>query len=168
MPSPLAKKSVPEILYHYTSQRGLLGIVEKKKLWATHIRYLNDSREFEHARDLAKVHLEREIGSGKYMRAKFAEKALAQLDGALDIHTPFTVYVTSFTAQRDQLSQWRAYCPSEGGFSLGFKVGELLKAVERRSMELDLAFVPCLYDEEEQNALISELLSIALICLSDA
>jgi hypothetical protein len=33
------------LLYHYTDQKGLLGILESKQLWATHYRYLNDTSE---------------------------------------------------------------------------------------------------------------------------
>ena len=35
----------PELLYHYTTQKGLLGILKDKCIWATHIRYLNDTSE---------------------------------------------------------------------------------------------------------------------------
>ncbi len=161
IPPSLARRTPPEVLYHYTSQRGLLGIVEKKRMWATHIRYLNDSQEFEHALDLAKKLLKKERDSGQTKRSRFGAKALEQLDGSLDIHTPFTVYVTSFTEQGNQLSQWRAYCPPEGGFSLSFSVSKLRAATEKRSNEFDLAFIPCLYEESEQHALIAELISTA-------
>ena len=35
----------PTILWHYTNLAGLIGIVERRKLWATDLRYLNDSTE---------------------------------------------------------------------------------------------------------------------------
>jgi hypothetical protein len=35
----------PELLYHYTNQMGLLGILKDKCIWATHLRYLNDTSE---------------------------------------------------------------------------------------------------------------------------
>jgi len=35
----------PKLLYHYTTQEGLLGILEKASIWATHYRYLNDASE---------------------------------------------------------------------------------------------------------------------------
>ena len=41
-------------LYHYTSQKGLLGILKDQKIWATHVQYLNDSTEFHFAIDLAR------------------------------------------------------------------------------------------------------------------
>ena len=42
-------------LYHYTSQKGLLGIVGGGclRLWATNVAYLNDSLEFYHAFEIA-------------------------------------------------------------------------------------------------------------------
>jgi hypothetical protein len=37
---------LPDFIYHYTNQSGLLGILENRELWATKIHYLNDSTEF--------------------------------------------------------------------------------------------------------------------------
>jgi hypothetical protein len=39
----------PDILYHYTTQPGLLGIIRTQEIWASHTQYLNDAREFRHA-----------------------------------------------------------------------------------------------------------------------
>ncbi len=41
----------PEILYHYTNESGLLGILQSRHLWATAIEYLNDSAELVYARE---------------------------------------------------------------------------------------------------------------------
>jgi len=35
----------PELIHHYTTAHGLLGIFEEKALWATKIHYLNDASE---------------------------------------------------------------------------------------------------------------------------
>ena len=37
------------LLYHYTSLEALKAIVESKCFWATNVRFLNDSSEFQHA-----------------------------------------------------------------------------------------------------------------------
>jgi hypothetical protein len=111
------------LLYHYTSAEGLLGIIRSGNLWATHIRYLNDSQEF--------------IDSLRHLKS-FIEEFDEELHGHLDkflrsaVHL-FSVnpgaYVLSFTddsaartndAPGDRLSQWRAYCSGGNGFSLGF------------------------------------------------
>ena len=44
----------PSILYHYTSQVGLIGILRQREIWASKIHYLNDSKEFSLALDLAR------------------------------------------------------------------------------------------------------------------
>jgi hypothetical protein len=36
---------LPEHLYHYTDAGGLYGILTSEVLWATHIAFLNDTRE---------------------------------------------------------------------------------------------------------------------------
>jgi hypothetical protein len=51
-----------DLLYHYTTQEGLLGILESKSLRATWIHYLNDSREFWHAFEVAKEQIDRRLG----------------------------------------------------------------------------------------------------------
>jgi hypothetical protein len=33
----------PIVIYHYTDINGLLGMIEKGKIWATHVSRLNDS-----------------------------------------------------------------------------------------------------------------------------
>ena len=41
---------IPERLWHYTSIQGFCGITSSKNIFATDIRFLNDSSEFIHAR----------------------------------------------------------------------------------------------------------------------
>lgn len=65
------------------------------------------------------------------------------------------VCVCSFSEVGDLLSQWRAYSGGAGGFSIGFG-GEFLKAASRRE---DFWLVPCVYDEDDQRALVRNLLS---------
>jgi hypothetical protein len=53
----MSSKSPPDIIYHYTSQDGLVKILKTKLLWASHILYLNDQKEFQHAFELTKEKL---------------------------------------------------------------------------------------------------------------
>ncbi len=41
-----------ETIYHYTNFPGLIGIVEKRVLWASNILYMNDSAEMNHTVEL--------------------------------------------------------------------------------------------------------------------
>ena len=46
---PTPTSELPEVIYHYTTQAGLLGIIGNGEIWASDLRYLNDSAEYHHA-----------------------------------------------------------------------------------------------------------------------
>ena len=62
---PPLLRQLPAFIYHYTRREGLLGIIEKQVLWATNIRYLNDSSEFTAAIEVAESVLD-EIDSNAF------------------------------------------------------------------------------------------------------
>ncbi len=43
------------MLFHYTSSRGLLGILQEGRLWATNLEFLNDPTELTHTIGLAET-----------------------------------------------------------------------------------------------------------------
>src|ERR687891_1650454 len=45
----------PEVLYHYTTADGLLGIVGSTSFWMTSLRYMNDQSELQYARELVRA-----------------------------------------------------------------------------------------------------------------
>jgi len=49
-------------LFHYTTPAGLLGIASERKIWATHVQFLNDATELRHAVDLIVEDLDRRKG----------------------------------------------------------------------------------------------------------
>ncbi len=111
----------PPYLYHYTTVDGLVGILGSKVLWATSIRHLNDSSEFRYTVALARYEtLQMPWGaSGSY--AAFLEPFHDTLAGMED----GTVYVASFSAVPDLLSQWRAYGQPGLGVAIGFRTEDL-------------------------------------------
>ena len=64
------EKLPPDILYHYTGQIGLLGIIEQAELWATKIQYMNDATEFGLALRLARQELENIINNSAHSSEK--------------------------------------------------------------------------------------------------
>jgi len=140
---------IPETLYHYTTQGGLLGLMKSRKIWATNILFLNDSKEFNHTIQLALELLrcdETVIGQDLY---KTVEHLFSEPQAP-------DVYVTSLTSMRDQLSQWRAYCPKLGGFNIGFETEKLQQVAGSQGV----ALVPCNYDLEEQKRIIRHSINI--------
>ena len=140
----------PRVLYHYTSGAGLIGIVETEAIWATNIRFLNDSTEFSFALNLAQQLVEERQNSATNQFDNALYTVLRErLSGTQD----FDVYVSSFTESGDQLSQWRAYCPASGGYALGFSSKGLLSA---RPPLQGAALVRCVYDRDDQQEIISK------------
>src|SRR2546430_1425649 len=50
---PATDGEPPPLMFHYTDRAGLIGIIQSKTVWATHIRYLNDSSEYSYTSNLA-------------------------------------------------------------------------------------------------------------------
>ena len=106
----------PPVLYHYTSMNGLLGIVHSGKIWASDSRYLNDATDSIYLTTVLKRYVAKRIVSTSGADKEAYEELLAELEKP----TEFDVFVASFSANGDLLSQWRAYCQGGIGFSIGF------------------------------------------------
>lgn len=102
----LISKTPPEVICHYTDQRGPLGILESDELWLTHIQYLNDSREFSHALDLVRAAIVKRATVGVGSEGATLTEVSKAVEG--DIQN-FNVCVASLSEDGDDLSQWRAY-----------------------------------------------------------
>jgi hypothetical protein len=123
---PLEKEEPRELLYHYTTPEGLLGILESGSIGATHVRYLSDRTELKNA---LSPEFENLLLDGLFPNAN--EKLKEELRKFRMHDSKYEVYIASFTDDGsvhsgdgvrpgDRLSQWRAYSNSAGGFSLGF------------------------------------------------
>jgi hypothetical protein len=108
----------PELLYHYTTLDGLLGILDKGEVWATGIRYLNDTFEYKAAPSAA---VDISMADSQYGENASGFDNLNSLFRYSAAHAE-SVFVASFSAEPsgDDLSQWRAYSGEHSGVCLGF------------------------------------------------
>jgi len=153
MNSHLENSDPPEILYHYTSQTGLKGMLNTKTIWASKIHYLNDSKEFALALGLARDELDRRI------KAAPSKVDCSRLELLRDtIYTfEYTIEgvntcVCCFSKRGDALSQWRGYGGGDAGFSVGFTKEWFTRVKEAP----DLSLIRCIYDPECQQRLIQD------------
>lgn len=129
----------PKRLFHYTSPDALIGIVSNKEIWATNTMFLNDANEIKQAADQAESVIEH-IKDHEQLE-----------DDELGLLNEFKrhlnsagkrFYVASFTEHNDSLSQWRAYCPSSGGYNIGFPSLQIANMAQTQNFRL----VKCIYD----------------------
>jgi hypothetical protein len=144
-----------EYLYHFTTPRGLIGIVTEKNLWATDIFYLNDRTEFRHGLEIALKEIREGRVHDRY-RSYVSEAVdiLSRLRGVPPDLGTQRIYVFSLTPDPDQLSQWLSYCP-HGGYAIGFPLKALRDTMDAKHIRL----VKCCYSPEEKQRMVQEYLT---------
>lgn len=115
---------VPTV-YHYTDAKGLIGILSEGRLWATDIRYLNDSSELRHAEEIQRQVIDEIVSTSPdgSLQRKLSAKAYHGMH--LQTHNP---YVVCFCEEDDLLTQWKTYGSWGSGFSVGFDRRKLTAA----------------------------------------
>ncbi|MFM4856974.1 DUF2971 domain-containing protein [Aeromonas hydrophila] len=120
-----------DIIYHYTSVDGLKGILSSSgvKLWMTDSRFLNDKEEITHGINLVSLLIQKYHSNNHH---KFSE-ALSNTDILAHVLHEIAerkFYSVSFSSEIEQLSQWLAYCPAQGGYAIGFNKESLKEHVD--------------------------------------
>jgi len=117
-----------EEIWHYTTGASVISIIESGTLYATQVSCLNDSTEIRYASNLLMSALLDLRGSASLSaeEAKFMDEVIkfSSQEPAVSIHIPSRWFVTCFSRQKDDLSQWRAYSGGENGYALSFPAGE--------------------------------------------
>lgn len=177
------------LLYHYTDQKGLLGILDNKSIWATHIRYLNDASEYIHGITIAKKLIkELNIDAGPVLKAIDSDEASMQMKESIGVAISdvlnrideVSVFVASFFDSEkerspeetqdagDNLGQWRAYSRGSAGFSIGFDKALLSDYIQELGDEYEcpITSASCVYDVQVQqdylNSVVGEIGPIVL------
>jgi len=140
-----------ERLYHYTSFTGLLGIVECGALWASDIRYMNDSAELKHTADLIRTEITRRIGAG-HPKPDLLNQFLDWVTHR--ITNGHMLFAASFRSNGNLLSQWRGYSRLGKGVSLGFDPAYILRCAEQQTFQIG----KCVYSSRAQERLIGQIL----------
>lgn len=150
-------KPIPSILWHYTTYAGFEGIILSKKIWATEYRFLNDREEFLHAKQLAQelVEFEPEFTGEVFPARDMLRKAVNIAFNTGYLHEErLRVMVASFTADGDQLGQWRGYAGNSTGVSIGLDLTGLRPPAD---IGTAVTFAPCLYKKDEKATLLKSI-----------
>jgi hypothetical protein len=119
-----------QIIWHYTNGPGLLGILQSSTLYATQVASLSDARETKYATDLYKEAVKELIAEKKDDAV-----AVTFLNGVLEYvkdepesptHGTSKFFVTCFSADEDELTQWDRY-GGDNGYAIGFRARGLYR-----------------------------------------
>jgi hypothetical protein len=148
-------RTPPDCLFHYTDQKGILGILTSGELWGTKIQYMNDSTEWLLSIDHAKEIIEERLYSIKDAKGrKLLQCIIDHLHGIANVN----VCSVSFCVDPDLLSQWRGYSGDNTGFAIGFRSTPLSLIGNGYGGRLG----HCIYKREEQREAINILIDFEL------
>ncbi len=135
------------ILYHYTSGNGLMGILNSSELHCSHILFLNDPTEhkyFDNVLEELFINSEdcKEIYSNLYNESYYGI--------TYEFHE---YYVLSFSKNKDSLSMWNYYSNSNG-YNLGFDIESIIN----RNNTTNKSFfkIELVYDKTKQYNLLKK------------
>jgi hypothetical protein len=151
-------KSESDLLYHYTTREGMLGILRSKNLRFGHSTSFNDPNEILYGQKVIVSVIQDRLTNEENQDVR---RFLSILTGFVNLTDSigYDFYIACFCETDNLLSQWRAYSSQGGGFCLGFDLGEKTKMVPDESdliSEVYLCLRKVLYDENTQKDLVGK------------
>ena len=137
-----------ELIYHYTDINALKSILVTHNLWLTSHRFLNDTREFEEGYQLLKNSIDECLIRNA---SNLKENTKSTVKEMIELLENTIVLSTSSSKVGDLLSQWRSYCPNDGGYAVGFDKN--LLAPKYESSKSFVMLEECRYEKEEKDRL---------------
>ena len=143
---------IPNILYHYTSAEGLIGILSSLSFWMTNLRYMNDLSELQYARNLISGVIDSK--SAQYNSNPIQKEFFRRIRNTFSPFEGSTeVFATCFCENGNLLSQWRAYGGKGGGYAIGMDFFHLLRFLSKKCFLRRV-----IYDPGDQNRIIAEVI----------
>lgn len=153
---PIATTSIfpkcPDVLAHYTNQHGIIGILKSSEIWATIIRFLNDSNERQYGLSLALDILRQRIENKIYSHLSLAH--LEMFKEELSRRGGSNICVCSWSENDDTLSQWRGYSKGSQGYAFCLSGSDLREIATSQNFWLG----KCIYDYKTHAEIITEIL----------
>jgi Protein of unknown function (DUF2971) len=153
----IEKEPPPRMIYHYTNDAGLRGIIETGKLWFTDIFNQNDPSELRHGLNPAVEILEAEAAKGMPEAKLFAEHVAGVLRGGVEQTAHY--FVCCFSKADDDLGQWRAYADNGRGYAIGFDAGMLEQAFAKAKPGPGHMTFPIIYGEVQLREMYRQIMS---------
>lgn len=139
-----------DLLYHYTNNKGLLGILTTGEIWMSDFRFLNDSQEWQWAGKIVARTIEAEgpkhkdayvprvLASERF--DDFVRRLVSRFENP-PVHFPYPYipkqlpFIFSLSKKRNSLSQWRAY--GQGEYCIAFEKEKLASLPSMQLVNVD-------------------------------
>lgn len=136
------------LIYHYTSAKGLKGILENKCIWATDNRFLNDPTEIKYSQEI----LLKSIVSIEDL--KNDKETVDSIIKEYVYYPKYNIYLISFCENNDSVSMWNYYAESNG-FSLEIEKEKLIKELKvigdtKEITDVKYYFGKVIYNKKDQ------------------
>jgi hypothetical protein len=143
-------KKPPALLYHYTNEAGLAGIIETGKLRCSDVFSLNDPSELRHGLSVGIDTLKSRTTAARPEIGTFAS-GFERFDLDAGIEAAGHFFICCFSGDGDDLGQWRAYGDNGQGFALAFDTGSLEDAFTKKKGKAikQHSTFPITYDDKE-------------------
>jgi len=146
---------ISDFLWHYTSIEALFGIIERKEIWLSDYRNLNDKTEI-----VSQIKLIINIYNNSIFRNKLLDEIMYSPDGE---HLPNLgidderIFIFSLSLNPDDLNQWKGYANTKNGISIGFDVIDDDNIVYKEPDDIYVGKV--IYETEEKNEILFQYFS---------
>lgn len=165
-------KQLPKTIYHYTSSKGLHGILSSGVLYFTDSLFLNDRNERKNFYLLLEEYLktwnqgQRDILLQRYFRPPdYITRCLEKTDPAQEDATRY--FVLSCSEEKDSLPMWNYYTRSANaaGYNIHFEANSLIKQLKShpvlKQLKTGTQSLMCrrvVYDEEIKRKALQQVL----------
>ncbi|GEA49283.1 hypothetical protein VIN01S_00870 [Vibrio inusitatus NBRC 102082] len=132
-----------DIIYHYTDIHACQSMIENKQFWLSAHSFLNDETEYFEGFKAFKKMLDEKLKGVPPASQLRAQELISYIEKIM-------IYSTSFSKESDLLSQWRSYCPKEGGVAIGFDREALSRSQRIQLGKLNSRYLEdCCYDKTQ-------------------
>lgn len=168
-------KTYEDKIYHYTSPKGLISILDTSSIWLGDFRFLNDKNELTYATEIIREKIK---AKEEKIRPFISKRILDICDKPIEFMLNFLVndlapdkniadvgcgtryYIFSTSLLKDSLNMWNYYTKSKdkSGYCIEFDFFKLLEIFKPRNgagkFDFIRTFGKVIYDEEVQSKLI--------------
>jgi len=156
-----------DVFYHYTTKRGLEGILRSNGLRATYRKRMNDKGEFSYAwrkliRTLNQTHTRTDLPTIAQRLTTYILMNLKNLPNeSIDVSS---AYCACLSISPDHPGQWDNYGEGGKGFTIGFNLRQIINShiilVSKGKPFIYCA--PVIYDERDQHNLVVRLVEAGI------